>query len=128
MQSRRDDPLKLCYIFPYPPSAGIEKHVNNALFHPLCNDDCNARNGSKYDNVAIDNMELQYWLPTLLSHSICPPGYNLHNNPKKRTSTVPGYWIKEQEDDNNSDDSRIEISLNQKLQGELLHNNMIHNI
>ena len=127
MKSRRDEALKLCYIFPYPPSSGIENHVNNTSFHPLCNDDCNARNGSKYVNVTIGNAELQYWLPILSSHSICPPGHTVHSNPNHKTSTVPGTWLKDQEPDTTPDESRDELSLIQNVQGELLHSNLIHN-
>lgn len=97
-KSKRAEALQLCYIFPYPPSTGIENHVNNASFHPLCNNDCKAQNGSKFVNARSDNLELQYWLPVLLSHTACPPGYNSYNQSRHRTITLPGYWVEEQQD------------------------------
>lgn len=78
-KSRRVDALKLCYIFPYPPSAGIESHIDNTLLHPLCDDTCQASHGDKFVNIGLDDKELQYWLPSLLSHTICPPGYDKYS-------------------------------------------------
>jgi hypothetical protein len=99
MKSSRADSLKLCYIFAYPPSAGIESHVNNTSIHPLCDDACQAKHGPEFVNIGIDNKELQYWLPTLLSQSICPPGYEeyniLHTN---KSVAMPGSWIKEHDE------------------------------
>jgi hypothetical protein len=95
MTSSRADALKLCYIFPYPPCAGIEEHVNTTSFHPLCNNGCEARNGTRFVDVGIDNVELQYWLPTLLLHAVCPPGYDASGAPLHRSSIVPGSWDEE---------------------------------
>jgi hypothetical protein len=99
MKSRRADALKLCYIFPYPPTTGIEQHVHNTSFHPLCNNDCEARKGTGFVNVGIDNIELQYWLPTLISHVVCPPGYDTSNVLLHRSSIVPGSWNEVQQDE-----------------------------
>ena len=95
MKSRRADVLKLCYIFPYPPSAGIESHVDNTSFHPICHDACQARQGDKFVHIGIDDKKLQYWLPRLMSQTICPPGYERYKTVQCTKSTVPGSWIEE---------------------------------
>lgn len=95
IKSRRADALKLCYIFPYPPSAGIKSHVHNISFHPLCDDACQARNGDKFVHIGLDDKELQYWLPTLLSQTICPPGYEQYKTLPCSKSPVPGSWTEE---------------------------------
>lgn len=104
MKLRRPDALKLCYIFPYPPSTGIEDHLNNTALHPFCNDSCEARNGTRFVNVGIDSIELQYWLPTLRSYVTCPPGYDVSGVPLHRSKNVPGLWhddrINEEKDGN----------------------------
>ena len=103
MTSRRADALKLCYIFAYPPSSGIERHVNDTSFHPLCDDTCQARQGPGFVNIGIDNKELQYWLPTLLSQSICPPGYEEYNIFHTKKRAVPGSWTSKDHDKEESE-------------------------
>jgi len=99
MKPKRADALKLCYVFPYPPSAGICDHVDNSSFHPLCNDACDARKGDKFINVdSINNQTLQYWLPTLLSHSRCPPGYDVYSISCHKTEPIPGLWVEQDND------------------------------
>lgn len=98
MRSRRADALKLCFVFPYPPSAGINDHADNSSFHPLCNDTCDAQKGARFINIDINNLTLQYWLPKLLSHTGCPPGYNSYSISSYETEPMPGLWV-EQDDD-----------------------------
>lgn len=92
MKSNRANALKLCYIFPYPPDGGIINHVTSTLFHPLCNIACDAKQGPEFINAGIDHQALQYWLPTLLLNSICPPGYNACSMSQKRNVLMPGLW------------------------------------
>jgi len=94
MKSNRANPLKLCYIFPYPPTGGIESHINSLSFHPFCSDACDAKNGPNFVNAGNDNSALQYWLPTLLMHSTRPLGYNFHGI-SEREGPIPGLWIEE---------------------------------
>ena len=98
MKSKRADALRLCYVFPYPPCAGILDHVDNLSFHPFCNNICDAQKGAKFINVDINNLTLQYWLPTLLSCTGCPPGYNTYSISCHMTGVMPGLWV-EQDDD-----------------------------
>ena len=111
MKSRRADGLKLCYIFAYPPSGAIDSHINNTSFHPLCDDACQAKHGPEFVNIGIDNKELQYWLPTLLSQSICPQGYEeYHVLQPKKSALVPGSWIQ----DHDEKESDVFLSKEQK--------------
>jgi len=90
MKSNRANALKLCYVFPYPPAGGIKNHLTSPSFHPLCSDACDARQGPEFIDAGTGHQELQYWLPMLLLHSICPPGYNTCSMPQNMP--MPGLW------------------------------------